>query len=80
MGSNLVEAPKNFSFRLLLNCLNYDSTAMVTDSFHLYSRSSHNFIVNYHLCKNLFRLTWENAGSYLRVFTVFEVRLKVHVQ
>ena len=25
----------------------------------------------YHLCKDLFRLSWENAGSYSRVFTVF---------
>ena len=25
----------------------------------------------YHLCKNLFRLTKENAGFYSRVFTVY---------
>ena len=26
----------------------------------------------YHLSKNLFRLTWENAGSYLQVFTALQ--------
>ena len=31
---------------------------------------------NYHLYKNLFRITWENVGSYLRVFTVFELFLQ----
>ena len=45
IGSNPVEALKNlFSFGLLRNCLNCGSTAMVTYSFHLYSRSSHHFI------------------------------------
>ena len=39
-GSNPVEVPKNF-FPSYLNCI---STAMVTYSFHLYSRSSHHFI------------------------------------
>ena len=32
-GSNPVEAPKNFFFGLLRNCLNCDSTAMVAYSF-----------------------------------------------
>ena len=32
-GSNPVEAPKNFSFRLLRNYLNCESTAMATHSF-----------------------------------------------
>ena len=27
-------------------------------------------LVNYHLYKNLFRLTWKNSGSYMRVFTL----------
>ena len=27
--------------------------------------------MKYHLCKNLFRLTWKNVGSYSRVFAVF---------
>ena len=49
-GSNLVEAPKNFFFGLLRNCLNCDSTAMVTCSFHLYSRSSHHFILYWDTC------------------------------
>ena len=44
-GLNLVEAPKNYYFGLLRNCLNCDSTAMVTSSFHLYSHSSHHFIL-----------------------------------
>ena len=44
-GLNLVEAPKNYYCGLLRNCLNCDSTAMVTSSFHLYSHSSHHFIL-----------------------------------
>ena len=45
-GLSPVEAPKNvFFFGLLRNCLNCSSTAMVTYSFHLYSRSSHHFIL-----------------------------------
>ena len=44
-GLNPVETPKKvfFFFGLLRNCLNRDSTAMVTYSFHLYSRSLHHF-------------------------------------
>ena len=34
-------------FRLLRNCLNCDSTAMVTYSFHLYSLGSHHLTVRY---------------------------------
>ena len=37
--------PRKRFFELLRNCLNCDSTAMVTYSFHLYSRSSHHFIL-----------------------------------
>ena len=44
-SSNPVQAPKKLFFGLLRNCLNCDSTAMVTHSFHLYSRSSHHFIL-----------------------------------
>ena len=65
-GSNPVEASKNFLFfwgggGLLRNCLNCDSTAMDTYSFHLYSRSSHNF----NLCFILSRVDKLNklAGS-----------------
>ena len=29
--------------------------------------------VRYHLCKNQFSLTWENAGSYSQVFTVHKL-------
>ena len=29
--------------------------------------------IYFHFCKNLFRLTWENADLYSRVFTVFEM-------
>ena len=42
-GSNPVEAPKNF-FRAISQLLKLRFTAMVTYSFHLYSRSSHHFI------------------------------------
>ena len=46
--SNPFEAPKSFLFfRLIRNCLNCDSAAIVTYSFILYSRSSHNFILCY---------------------------------
>ena len=38
--------PSNVCFGLFRNCFNWDSTAMVTYSFHLYSRSSHHFILN----------------------------------
>ena len=43
-GSNPVEAPKNLFFGLFLQLLKLRFTAMVTYSFHLYSRSSHHFI------------------------------------
>ena len=43
-----------FFFELLHNCLNCDSTATVTYSFHLYSRSSHHFI----LCLVTFTCWW----------------------
>ena len=45
-GSNPVEAPKNFFFffGLFSQLLKLQFTAMVTYSFHLYSRSSHHFI------------------------------------
>ena len=33
--------------------------------------------VRYHLCKNLFSLTWENAGSYSWVFTVLYIQASV---
>ena len=41
-GSNPVEAPKKLFFGLLRNCLNCDSTAMVTYSFQT--------ILSWHLC------------------------------
>ena len=44
-GSNPVEAPKNYYFWLLRNCLNCDSTAVVTSSFHLYSHRSNHFVL-----------------------------------
>ena len=43
-GSNPVEAPKNFFFGLISQLLKLRFTAMVTYSFQLSSRSSHNFI------------------------------------
>ena len=43
-GSNPVEAPKTLSFGLFSQLLKLRFTAMVTCSFHLYSRSSHHFI------------------------------------
>ena len=43
-GSNPVEAPKNLFFGLFSQLLELRFTAMVTYSFHLYSRSSHHFI------------------------------------
>ena len=49
-GSNPVEALKNFFFGLHRNGLNCDSTAMVTYSFHLYSHSSHHFILYFFIC------------------------------
>ena len=49
--------------------------------------NSLNLCLNYHLCKNLFSLTWENAGSYPKVFTVngfnlpsLRFRSKVYIQ
>ena len=46
MGSNPVEAPKSFFFfRAFSQLLKLRFTAMVTYSFHLYSRSSHHFIL-----------------------------------
>ena len=36
---------KNFSSGYFRNCSNCDSTAMVISSFHVYSRSSHHFIL-----------------------------------
>ena len=46
-GSNPVEARKNLFFELLRNCLNCHSIAIVTYSSHLYSRSSHHFILSF---------------------------------
>ena len=46
-GSNPVEVPKNFFFRLFSQLLKLRFTAMVAYSFHLYSRSSHHFIQSY---------------------------------
>ena len=43
-GSNPVEAPKNLFFGLFSQLLKLRFAAMVTYSFHLYSRSSHHFI------------------------------------
>ena len=43
-GSNPAEAPKNFFFGLFSQLLKLQFTAMVTYSFHLYSRASHHFI------------------------------------
>ena len=43
-GSNPVEAPKILFFGLFSQLLKLRFTAMVTYSFHLYSRSSHHFI------------------------------------
>ena len=43
-GSNPVEAPKNFFSGYFSQLLKLRFTAMVTYSFHLYSRSSHHFI------------------------------------
>ena len=44
MGSNPIEARKKF-FGAILQLLKLQFTAMFTYSFHLYARSSHNFIV-----------------------------------
>ena len=43
-GSNPVEAPKILFFGLFSQLLKLRFTAMVTYSFHLYSRSSHHYI------------------------------------
>ena len=43
-GSNPVEPLEKLIFTVFRNCLNRDTTAMVSHSFHLYSRSSHHFI------------------------------------
>ena len=45
-GSNPVEAPKVF-FGLFSQLLKLRFTAMVTYSFHLYSRSSHHYIQSF---------------------------------
>ena len=45
MGSNPVEAPKTIFFPTILQLLKLQFTGMVTYSFHLYSRSSHNFLL-----------------------------------
>ena len=55
-GLNPVEAPKNLFFGLFRNCLNCDSTAMVTYLFLFHWRSSHHFILHVnttHQCKTV---------------------------
>ena len=44
-GSNPFEAPKKTFLRAISQLLKLRFTAMVTYSFHLYSRSSHHFIL-----------------------------------
>ena len=51
-GSNPVEAPKKLFFGLFSQLLKLRFTAMVTYSFHLYSRGSHHFIQYYILRRN----------------------------
>ena len=64
-GSNPVEAPKNHFFGLFSQLLKLRFTAMVTYSFHLYSRSSHHFVQ----CFVPFRMNSMNwSGSSVWVF------------
>ena len=60
-GYNPVEAPKNF-FRAISQLLNLRFTAMVTYSFHFYSRSSHHFI----LCLMYLPVFVLNASSFIK--------------
>ena len=42
---------------------------MLLPTFFFSAGKMNQIYANYHLCKNLFKLTWENASSYLWVFT-----------
>lgn len=46
-----------------------DYHKMLLPAFFFSSGKMNQIYANYHLSKNLFRLTWENASSYLWVFT-----------
>ena len=70
-GTNSIEAPKNF-WGLLCSCLNCDSTAMVTYSFHLYSYGSHNFILfhSFHVLMN--SINWPASSVWVSIARLVE--------
>ena len=54
----------------MTNVLSRDNVYFFLQKIRTYLRTYNQIWVNYHLCKNPFRLTLENAGSYSQVFNV----------
>ena len=75
-GSNPVEAPEIFFFGLFSQLLKLRFTAMVTYSFHLYSRSSHYFIQYANFIYALStRTASRNSSNFWSLFCLFSVGL-----